>query len=151
MPKQLARNRLHRRPDAAANARPRKVAVTHAGGSKLFLTAALDRRTKAAKAYHTHVAALEEHIGDAPTPPQARLIDQAARLALLGALAWDELQRQGPFDARGNVRPAVETYTRAIREERATLQLIGLERREPPIPTLAEYVAERYGSQDDDA
>jgi len=126
MPKRRAKDRP-KRPDSATLAKPRKVHVLHAGGTRVLLEAQLDRRTKLGKAYFQHVAALEAHVGGDLSPPQARLCDQAARLGLLAAMAWSELSQRGAFHD-GEPTPAVDTYMRAIGQERQVLLLLGLER-----------------------
>lgn len=129
-----------KRPDAARNAQPRKVLVTHAGGSQALLRDPLDRRTRVGKAYRDHCQALAAHVGGDPTRPQAELIDQAARLALLAKIAWAELLRSGVFSGEGGQpAPALETWLKATRDQRAVLQLLGLERRSRELD-LQEYL-----------
>lgn len=129
-----------KRPDSAALARPRKIIMVHAGSSAAFRTGVFDGRTKLAKLYKQHVAALEAHLGGDLTPPQSRLVDQAARLALLNELIWGEIDKQGVFKD-GDVRPAVDAYLKATQQERDVLRLLGIERREKLLPTLSEYLA----------
>lgn len=138
------RDRRAKRPDAAANARPRKVAVTH-GGKSALARAAFDLRTRFGRAYRAHCATLTAHVGGDPTAPQAALIDQAARLRLLGRLAWEELVQGGAF-RNGAPRLAFDAYRKAAADEREVLRLLGVERRQRPIQTIEEYLA--GGSQD---
>lgn len=98
-----------------------------------------DGRTKVAKLYKQHVAALEAHLGSDLTPPQSRLVDQAARLALLNELIWADIDRHGVFK-NGDARPVVDTYLKAAKEERDVLRLLGVQRHQKPIPTLDEYL-----------
>lgn len=141
MPKPRAKNRP-KRPDSAALARPRKVHIQHGGGSTALMLAPLDGRTRLGKAYRAHVEALERHVGGNPTPPQARLVDQAARLALLAELSWAELARTGPF-VDGVAVPAVDTFLRAAGQERGVLQVLGIEPRSVDVPDLQKYLAAR--------
>lgn len=132
--------RPQKRPDAARNARPRRVSITHGGDSRVLLRDPLDRRTRIGKAYRDHCQALSAHVGGEPTRPQAELIDQAARLALLAKIAWAELFRGGVFvNGTGQPAPALETWLKAARDQRAVLQLLGLERRSRDV-TLSEYL-----------
>jgi len=125
----------------AALARPRKIMMVHAGGSAAFRTGVFDGRTKLSKLYKQHVAALEVHLGGDLTPPQSRLVDQAARLALLTELIWGEIDKRGVFKD-GDVRPAVDAYLKATQQERDVLRLLGLRRRQKPIPDLDAYLKE---------
>lgn len=135
-----------RRPDAADNARPRKAHVVPGGrGRKALLTGELDRRTRVGKAHMARCKALSADIGGDPSAAQARLIDTAARLSLLADLSWGEISERGMFDDKGSPRPAFDTFIRTIGQERATLQLLGLERQAKPVPELHEYLAQRYG------
>ncbi|MBU1222305.1 MAG: hypothetical protein KKA22_04000 [Gammaproteobacteria bacterium] len=130
-----------KRPDSAALARPRKIIMVHAGGSAAFRTGIFDGRTKLAKLYKQHVAAIEAHLGGDLTPPQSRLVDQAARLALLTELTWAEIDKHGVFKD-GDVRPAVDSFLRTAQQERDVLRLLGIERRQKAIPSLDEYLKE---------
>lgn len=130
-----------KRPDSAALARPRKIIMVHAGGSAAFRTGIFDGRTKTAKLYKQHVAALEAHLGGDLTTPQSRLVDQAARLALLGELIWSDIDKHGVFK-NGDARPVVDAYLKATKEERDVLRLLGLRRHQKPLPTLDEYLKE---------
>lgn len=136
-------------PQAAHNARTHKVAITTGGQSVNLLRAPLDERTRAGKAYRRHVQTLERHLGGDLTAPQSRLVDQAARLALIAELAWAQIRDGGVFNKKGDVRPALDAYHKAIREERAILQLLGIERRQKPLPDLQEYIS-KHGQEDID-
>lgn len=125
-------------------ARPAVRFISH-GGSRALLREALDRRTSAGKAYAVRLNALAAHLGGhaALSVPQQALIDQAARLHLLGLFAWAELTRAGLF-AKGLPRPAFDVYRRAAADEREVLRLLGLERRVAE-KTLAEYLDAQDG------
>ena len=136
------RRRYGLRPDAAANARPRKLMVTHALQGASILRDVLDGRSKLGRAHKARIAALTADLGGEPSVAQSTLIDRASRLHLLVQLAWCELQRgTGPFK-EGSPVPAVEAYFRAISHERTTLQMLGLERRARPAQDLQGYLAE---------
>jgi hypothetical protein len=117
----------------------RKVLVKHAGESRLLRYADLDLRSIAGKEYRARVEALTAHLGGDLTAPQARLVDMAARLALLASLAWDELTRAGAFKD-GEPRPALSAYRSAIADERSVLAVLGIERKAKPVPTVEEYL-----------
>ncbi|MFH2080739.1 MAG: hypothetical protein ABIK08_04540 [Pseudomonadota bacterium] len=129
------------RPDAKRNARTKKISVIHGGGSTALKALPFDGRTRLFKAYQQHVTALEAHLGGDLTPPQARLVDQAARLALLAQLTWAEIERGGLFK-NGELRPAVEAYRNATRDEREVLRLLGLKRHSKEL-TLSDYLSGR--------
>ena len=131
-----------RRPDAAANARTKKVMILgHGASSRALMHGALDQRTRVGRAYRAHEAALVAHLGgaEAVTVPQRSLIDQAARLHLLGKIAWAELQRTGAFRA-GELVPAFDAFRRAAADERAVLALLGLERKTQQLPSIEDYL-----------
>ena len=141
MSKVLAKNRKRQATGRTPlPTRSRKVNVVHGGKSQMLLTAPLDRRTSFGRAYAQQLRALELHVGDNLTAPQARLVDQAARLALLGAVAWNELAR-GPFMKDGGAVPAMDVYMRATQQEREVLRVLGLERRLKDMPDLKTYLA----------
>jgi hypothetical protein len=104
----------------------------------------LDRRTRVGRAYLGHIAALRAHVGGEAelTPPLARLVDQAARLALLSDLCWATLASSGPFSSTGDLVPAFAAYERAAAAEQRTLQLLGLDRRAKIVPSLSDIMAE---------
>ncbi|MEW8202733.1 MAG: hypothetical protein AB2653_17510 [Candidatus Thiodiazotropha endolucinida] len=143
MPKLRAKDRP-KRPDSAELAKPKKVHVIHGGKASSLLTADLDGRTRLAKQYKEQVEALERHLGNDLTPPQARLVDQAARLALLGGIAWQEIITKQPF-SKGGVSPAIETFIKATQQERQVLIALGIERRTKDIPDLSNYLEKKYG------
>src|SRR3989442_14125356 len=91
--------RRTKRPDAARNARPRKILLRHASDSRALRYADLDLRSTAGREYAGTKATLTAHLGGEAnvTAPQRTLIDHAARLHLLTRLAWDELIRGGAF------------------------------------------------------
>lgn len=128
--------------------RPRKIIMVHAGGSAAFRTGVFDGRTKVSKLYKAHVAALEEHLGGELTPPQSRLVDQAARLALLSELIWADIDKHGVFK-NGDARPVVDTYLKATKEERDVLRLLGLQRHRKPLPSLDEYLQQENPNETD--
>jgi hypothetical protein len=138
-----------KRPDSAANARPHKVSIQgHGGTSHALMRDPLDLRTRVGKAYRLHMQALTEHVGGSPTTPEQSLIDQAARLRVLAAIAWREVSKKGCFGKEGALLPAVDAFRAAIRDERDVLRMLGIERRAKPLPTLSEYLA---GEGDSDA
>lgn len=126
MPKLRAKDRP-KSPESALNARPRKVHIVHGGKSGQLMTAELDGRTRLGKQYKQHVEALESHLGGDLTAPQARLVDQATRLGLLAAIAWQEALQCGVF-VDGAPSPAVDTFIKATGQEREVLKLLGLKR-----------------------
>lgn len=145
MAKLRARNRP-KSPQSASNARPRKVHIVHGGKSGQLMTAQLDGRTRLGKLYKEHVRALEIHLGDDLSPPQARLVDQATRLALLASIAWQEALDRGVF-VNGEPCPALDTFMRAAGQEREVLKLLGIQRPEKEVISLQEYLAKQGGAE----
>lgn len=135
------------RPDAAANARTRKVRVTTGADSKTLLTASLDLRTRLGRIYLGHKQALVAHLGGDPSAVQLRLIDQAARLRLVCDIAWGELSRRGAFSPSGDPRPALDAFRRAAADERDVLRLLGLRRAVREID-LKDYLAQSKEDED---
>src|SRR5262249_21192885 len=121
-------------------ARPPKVLIKHASGSRALMHAHFDMRSTVGKAYRARVEALTSHIGGDPSTVQRTLVDQAARLHLLTLQAWDELTRSGAFH-RGMPTPANDAYRRAAADERSVLMILGLERKAKEIQDLADYQA----------
>ncbi len=139
--KRTGRFRKVIRRDAARNARPKKLLLRHGGNSRALRYADLDLRSTAGREYRARVQALTTHLGgaEAVSTPQRILIDHAARLHLLGRLAWDELSRTGAFKD-GNPRPAYDTYRRAAADERSVLTVLGIERKAKYVPDLHDYI-----------
>lgn len=130
-----------KRPDAAKNARPKKVSITgHGGSSSTLLRDPLDLRTRVGRAYYAEKQGLAIHVGGDPTVPQEKLIDQAARLGVLADIAWGELLRAGMLVIDGKVAPAFEAFIKASRDQRDVLRALGIERRSKPVPTLDDYL-----------
>lgn len=142
MPKLRARDRP-KRADAAGNARSRKVTVLHAGKSRALWEATLDGRSKVGKAVAAEDAVLRAHVGlGALSRPLETLCHQAARLKVIGAIAWHRLETEGVF-LGGEPHPALSAFREAARDEREVLRLLGLERRAKELPTLAEYLRQK--------
>lgn len=118
-----------KRPDSAGNAKPHKVSIVHAGGSRALMRDPLDLRTRVGKAYYKHKEMLRAHIGGDPSLPQEALIDQAARLALLEQFTWNQVMSAGVFDKKGALAPAYDAFIKAAREQRQVLVLLGIERK----------------------
>lgn len=130
-----------KRPDAAGNARPRKVAIVgHGGASKTLLRDPLDLRTVVGRAYHADKQALCAHLAGDPSLPEEKLIDQAARLGILADIAWGSIHRDGLFSKQGALSPAFEAFIKATRDQRDVLRLLGIKRRAKPVPTLEQYL-----------
>ena len=128
-----------KRPDARANARPRKVLIKHGSNSHALMHAPFDMRSVVGKAYQHRVRELSAHVGGDPNSVQRTLIDHGARLHLLTRMAWRELSEHGAYRG-GAPTPANESYVRAAASERSVLLLLGLERKAREIPDLQDYL-----------
>ena len=113
------------------------------------MKARLDRRSRAYRVYAGEIADLTSHLGSAPTAVQARLIEQAARLALLEHIAWCELTKMDALTQGGTVHTAFEPFLRSARDRRAVLTMLGLERKVKDVPDLQQYLEAEYGNADD--
>ena len=133
------RRRYGARPDAAGNARPRKVMIVHALQGASILRDPLDMRTKVGKAHRERCALLSADLGGDLSVAMATLVDQASRLHLLQ-------NSRGPRSA-----VAVRSRTAARRqrwrhicapqrERRMCCECWGLERRAKPVPDLQSYL-----------
>ena len=112
---------------SATNGRPKRTYIHHGVGSAL-LKDPLDARSKVGKEYLAHKATLATHVGGDPSTPQLELIDQAARLRVLTAIAWGELTRAKELIKNGVLHPAFEAFLKAARDQRAVLLTLGLKR-----------------------
>jgi len=133
--------RKRKGPDYRANAATRRVYLTTGVESRWLRDGLLDRRSAVGKVHAARVEELRAHVGGDPTATQRSLIDQAARLKLLGDICFAELVRVGPLLKNGQPSGPLAGYLKAVREERACLLLLGLERRTRPVPDLSEYLA----------
>lgn len=148
---QLTRRKLRRRiggslvpvknPASAGNAKPKKIVVVHAGGSRALSRAAFDMRSTVGKAYRARVDELTAHLGgpDMVTVPQRIFVEHAARLGVLALLALEEINRSGAFSG-GDARPALDVYRRLAADEREVLRTLGLERKVKQVPDLDAYL-----------
>lgn len=131
-----------KRADSAGNACPRKIFPVHAGAAKVLRKGVIDRRGVLGSAFYSELAGLRSHVGGEPSLPQERLTEQGARLHLLEAMAWAEVQGAGRLiRADGTAHPALDVLLRTMRERREVLKLLGLERRAKPVQTLDEIMA----------
>ena len=131
-----------KRPDARANARPRKVLIKHGSNSHALMHAPFDMRSVVGKAYQHRVRELSAHIGGEPNAVQRTLIDHGARMHLLTRMAWRELSTHGAY-RHGSPTPANDAYRRAAADERSVLLLLGLDRKAKEVPELSEYLASK--------
>ena len=132
---------LVKRTDSAKNARPNKVFPVHGGASQVLRRGVLDTRGALGKAYAAEATGLTAHVGGDPSLPQARMIEQGARLHLLEAMAWAEVQATpGLIRADGSAHPALDVLLRTMRERREVLKLLGLARAKKPVQTLEEFL-----------
>lgn len=134
------RRELVRNAASATNAKPRRVFITHGGGSRAILGMPFDQRSAFGKA-HTHYRdAYRAHVGSALSVPQEDLCDMAARLKLLTHICFTELMQGGVFAADGTLRAAFGALIRSEADLRAVLSLLGIERRERAVPTLRQVL-----------
>jgi hypothetical protein len=130
---------------SARNGRPKRICVAHGGASKVLRTGTLHAGSTLGRAYRAEVGALRAHLGEVPTLPQARLIEQGARLHLLASMAWAEVLASGQLIAPGgHAHPAVDILLRTLREQRAVLEMLGVERhaRQITLPDILSGAAD---------
>jgi len=141
------RFRKLKRPDAAVNARPRTVVIKGPGtGSKALMRASLDLRSTVGREYFRRLGELRAHVGGDPSVPEARLLDQAARLGLLVDIAWSALIQARTVlksSSKNGLHPAFEAFRKAATDERAVLQMLGIKRRAKDVPTVQEYIRQK--------
>lgn len=128
---------LQKGPDMKKNAKPkvRKVMATTSRGvlhpsARKFLKDPLDQRTTVGKHYTAYKTELSAHVGGSPTIVQTELIDQAAKLKVLSAMAWYELMTFGSVSIpkKGQMHPAFDGFLRVTRDQRTVLTTLGLRR-----------------------
>ncbi len=137
MPKVSAMDRP-KRPDSAALARPKVKFITH-GGASALLRDSFDGRTRLARLYHERLLELQAHLGGDLSAPQKQIVDQAVRLGLAADIAWGAVLKDGVVNGSATTA-AFETYVKATRDQRAALQLLGLERRSKPVQDIDDYL-----------
>ena len=137
--KLVRRDIRKKQPHSSEIAKPKVKYIGHGGGSAL-LKDPLDRRTRVGKAYKAHKEILAVHVGGDPSTPQVELIDQAARLRILSAIAWAELMRARTLVKNGNVHPAFDAFLKAARDQRAVLEMLGLKRQARDVPLLKDVL-----------
>ena len=106
--------------------------------SRPHVLAKLDRRTKEARQLEATVAELVEHVGGQPTAPQARLIDRIARLELYLAKMDERANANGGTLSERDSR----AYLAWCNSIRLAMRDLGLEKRTPQQPTLAEILGQ---------
>lgn len=61
-----------------------------------------------------------------------------------------QLQNKSQLTRKGKPHPLIDLRMRVAAHRRENYKLVGIKRRPPPEMTLEQYVAEKYGSRDDD-
>ena len=133
-----------KRPDAAHNALPKRQLVTRTSMRKV-LKSSIDRRTCFGRAYVSRYDEMVDHLSVIPTPPQRQLIDQCVRLSLMSDMAWGEYLRCSGYVDKTDAVGWFDLFTKASREHRSVLQLLGIERKVKDLPDLSKYVETTYG------
>ena len=131
---------------SARNAKPRKVSLVHGGSSRKALYDPLDKRTVEHRFCFERKQALLAHLAGNATVLAQELVEQEARLAMLARIAWVAID-QGNLLAEDGLAPAAEAYVRLTREQRAVMQLLGIERRSKPVPDLANYLGSTHAGE----
>jgi len=124
---------------SAQNAKPKKVSLIHGGSSRKALYDPLDKRTVEHRFCFERKKALLAHLAGDATVFEQELVEQEVRLAMLARIAWIAIE-QGNLLAEEGLAPAAEAYVRLTREQRAVMQLLGIQRRTKPVPTLETYI-----------
>ena len=120
--------------------------------------AVLDKRTAAARVLMEFRRELLADLGGLATvsASQAALVELAARTRLyVDHIDAHLLEQTSLITRKGRLKPLVEQRQRLADSLARLLGLLGLERREPPAPSLEEYVRDRYsqngGERQDEA
>ena len=100
--------------------------------------ARLDKRTWTGRIYVSTCKDLVAHLGGEPTAAQMLLIDHAARLKIALDIAWGAAMNGG-LDKES---PSFDHFIKALRNQRETLNLLGLERKSKSL-SLAAYIEEK--------
>jgi len=131
---------------SASNAKPRKVSLVHGGSSRKALYDPLDKRTVEHRFCFERKQALLAHLAGNATVLEQELVEQEARLAMLARIAWVAIE-QGNLLADDGLAPAAEAYVRLTREQRAVMQLLGIQRRTELVPDLQSYLSSTHAEQ----
>jgi hypothetical protein len=130
-------------PQSAENAKPRRVALRYGAHSALMSAEiVLDQRTREGKFERAVIERRIAHCGGAEnvTEPLMSCIRHSARLELAVALCWAEVRRGRLLNENGEPSGALRAFLVCGRALGETLRLLGLERRERPVPNLEDYL-----------
>ncbi len=106
--------------------------------SRPHVLAKLDRRTRESRQLEATTADLAEHVGGEPTALQARLIDRIARLELYLSKMDQRANANGGTLSERDSRQ----YLAWCNSIRLAMRDLGLEKRGPRQPTLAEALGQ---------
>lgn len=95
--------------------------------------------------HREQVAAIEADLGGEQqlTALQRAHVREAARLEVLVGALGDDLLARGVLTGKGRTRAAATLYLQALDRYLRVAQALGLQRRERPVPTVAELLGER--------
>lgn len=115
------------------NAIPKRVKLQTGISSSALRRGGIDRRTTEGRLLAADVLALRAHVGGDPSIAQQKLIEDAARLGLIGSIAWQRLMDAGTILRGDGLHPALEAFLKSSRDRRDVLRLLGLNRHTRPI------------------
>ena len=120
--------------------KPQHVALRH-GGQSAYAWASLDgRSTEAYQERHFTAQSVQDLGGpDQVTTAQMQLIQQAARMKVLEHIAYGAIIKEGDW-TNGKVPNAVYAFLSIAARRTEVLRLLGLERKQKEIPSLAQYL-----------
>jgi hypothetical protein len=129
-----------KRPDAAGNARARKVGIT-TGLDSRAIRGELDQRFAFARAVTAYAEEYRAHVAS-----DSVVMDDLCRSAAIHKaikhLALARMDGQ-PFDNADQARAAYEALRRADADHRSILAVLGIQRREKPVPDLQDYLRQK--------
>ena len=108
----------------------------------MLKSSAISGRTPEGRFIRAVEAQLSEHVGGSPSIVQRMLIRRLANVSLRLELLDRKFAKAKPTDFDTKMYGALHNSFRLLCRE------IGLKGAEPPVPTIAEYATEKYGTAD---
>lgn len=119
--------------------------LRHGLRSRLLQAGALPSQAEAVAALAARQAEIEADLGgaDALSRVHRDAIRDLLRLELVGDFLFERLTSEGPLTGKGRTRAALNAYLLVVDRITRLRHMVGLERRQKPVPTLREYLDTR--------